>query len=596
MLGHFNDYHGDALMTPCLPQHSSQTEQRRRQLEQARERLEYSYAWPPGVAVPKELHVSEYFSLPYMGKVAELDLILTSNHAAMGVANIDHALEHQKSHQLWSDISHGRFVEHFFHAATKLLDRMPTHAPEQLQHYQRYFARIPAPPLVGFANAHPGNLDQAFAWQRIAGANPMMLQGIDRIPDKFPVTEAIYQRVMGDDDSLAAASVEGRLFLADYVLLDGASGGNTGGRAKFITAPVALFARRRNGALAPVAIQIRQRPDADSPLYTPADGWHWEMAKLFVQIADANMHEAIEHLGLTHMVVQAVAMSAVRQLAPEHPLMVLLGPHFEFTTAINYTAAHNLVAPGGLVDQIMAPPIEAVLGALKAGMDAFVLQDSAPPKALAARRVDNREGLPEFPYRDDALTIWPVIEAFVRDYVDLYYGSDDDVRGDTEVRAWLTEMGAQDGGRLNGIRQVETVDALVELVAIVIFTASCQHAAVNFAQFPFMGWIQNMPGAAWAPPPDRNTPNTREAYQAMLPPWDMTVAAADAVYQLSNVRMNRLGEYPPLHFRDHRVAAPLQKYRSALQAAEAAIVDADRQRLLPYPFLIPSSIPNSIHI
>lgn len=583
-------------MQPCLPQHSSHPDKRLSQLVQARKEHEYSYTWPPEVAAPKALHVSQFFSPGYMVKVAELDITLTANHAAMGIVTIDHALEHEKSHTLWSDISHGRFVEHFFHAATKLIDRMPSAAPEELQHYERYFAHIPAPPLVAYANTHGGLDDAAFAWQRVAGANPMMLQGIAQLPDKFPVSEAIFQQSMGEEDSLAAAGAEGRLFIADYPLLDGASGGDNRGRQKYISAPIALFATTRQGKLLPVAIQLHQQPGPDAPIFTPADGWHWAMAKLFVQIADANMHEAIEHLGLTHMVVQAVAMSAARQLAPEHPLMVLLGPHFEFTTAINYTAAHNLVAPGGLVDQIMAPPIASVLGALKAGMDAFVLQDAAPPKALAARGVDNRQTLPQYPYRDDALTLWPVIERFVRDYIGLYYGGDADVVADTELRAWLAELGAEDGGRLKHIRAVESIDALVELVAIVIFTATCQHAAVNFAQFPFMGWVQNMPGAAWAPPPTRDTPNTREAYQALLPPWDMTVAAADAVYQLSNLRMNWLGQYPPLHFRDHRVAAVLQRFKDGLHAAEAVIVEANRERLLPYPFLVPSTIPNSIHI
>ena len=62
--------------------------------------------------------------------------------------------------------------------------------------------------------------DRAFVAQRVAGCNPVVMERVTTWPQNFPVTEAQYQAVMGEQDSLAAALQEGRLYLADYQILE----------------------------------------------------------------------------------------------------------------------------------------------------------------------------------------------------------------------------------------------------------------------------------------------------------------------------------------------------------------------------------------
>ncbi|WP_233261317.1 lipoxygenase family protein [Vitiosangium sp. GDMCC 1.1324] len=147
-------------------------------------------------------------------------------------------------------------------------------------------------------------------------------------PDsRFPVTEAQFRSVMGEDDSLEVAGKEGRLYLADYQVLEGAQAG-TYPTQKYFTSPLALFAVPKAGSpdrlLRAVAIQCTQQPGASNPIFTPKDGLGWQVARLFVQVADGYYHEMISHLGLTHLLVEAFVMATVRQLVPEHPLNVLL--------------------------------------------------------------------------------------------------------------------------------------------------------------------------------------------------------------------------------------------------------------------------------
>ena len=132
----------------------------------------------------------------------------------------------------------------------------------------------------------------------------------------------------------------------------------------------------------------------------------------------------------------------------------------------------------------------------------------------------------------------------------------------------------------------------------VVFTASAQHAAVNFSQWPFMSVAGNMPGAVWGPPPTADTSDSQAAWLERLPPWDAVMLQGDVAWQLTQVRINTLGWYDRRDFADPAVQPILAAFRDDLERAEATIAarEASGSRLLPYPFLAPSQLPASIHI
>jgi arachidonate 15-lipoxygenase len=57
--------------------------------------------------------------------------------------------------------------------------------------------------------------DAEFAAMRVAGPNPVMIERMKAQDARLPITEDQYQSVMGTQDSLQAAIVDGRLYLAD---------------------------------------------------------------------------------------------------------------------------------------------------------------------------------------------------------------------------------------------------------------------------------------------------------------------------------------------------------------------------------------------
>ena len=87
--------------------------------------------------------------------------------------------------------------------------------------------------------------DAGFARLAVAGPNPLVIQRVvDKLTDKFAVTDSAYQAVMGNDDSLEQAIADSRLYLNDYAVLTKLESGQFP-MAKFASAPLVLFAVKK---------------------------------------------------------------------------------------------------------------------------------------------------------------------------------------------------------------------------------------------------------------------------------------------------------------------------------------------------------------
>lgn len=457
--------------------------------------------------------------------------------------------------------------------------------------------------------------DRAFVAQRVAGPNPLVLEQCQTLPDHFPVTDDQYQAVMGAADSLQRAGQEGRLYITDYAVLNLLEPGTFPDAQKYVYAPLALFAvpAAGSGSLVVVAIQCQQQPGPENPVFTPpsdcspqSEKWAWQMAKTIVQIADGNYHELISHLGRTHLLIEPIVVATYRQLAPNHPLSVLLRPHFEGTLFINNAAISGLINDGGTVDAVMSGTIESSRELSVKAVQGFPygFNDSMLPATLARRGVDNVGQLPDYPYRDDALLVWDAIHNWVEGYLDLYYLSDQDVVEDTELQAWLAELIAKDGGRMADIGEtssaqetpsLQTKAYLTDMVTLIIFTSSAQHAAVNFSQATYMTYVPNLPLAGYRPAPTSTPVNTQD-YFNLLPSLQQAETQMDMTYLLGSLYYTQLGEYGDTYFADSRVQAPLQAFQQRLDDIGIIIDERNSTRPTFYNFLHPHKIPQSINI
>ena len=452
--------------------------------------------------------------------------------------------------------------------------------------YNKLYTTLDAPPVVKVWER-----DDIFAWQAVAGCNPYMLTAFTQPLPHLKLTDAHVAAALGAGVTVASAMGERKLFLVDYAVLDGLPTGTVGGLQKFNFAPLAVYGVK-GGALVPVAIQCTQEP---SPVFTPADGASWRMARTTVMTAEGNYQGIISHFALCHQVMESVILSARRQLAPNHPLRVLLEPHFDNTLITNEIAMSNLIGPDGYMERLQAPTLEASLKLATASIADFRLAASSPLEDATRRGVADTDVLGTYPARDDGLRVWGALEPFVREYVELYYTSDDLVVGDVELQGWLRELGAHDGGRLAGIPAVSTVDALVALLARLLFRCTSYHASINYPSFPLMSYPPNVQVSSFGPGPTGGAADTDAALLAMFPPYSVATEALTLFWEIT-VQLNRLGEYPRGHFSDDRVSPLLESFMERLDAVEAEISAENRSRFFEYPWQLPSRVSRSIHV
>ena len=475
--------------------------------------------------------------------------------------------------------------------------------------YDALFVTIPKPAIA--QHLHDND---AFAYMRVGGPNPMLIAKAATLPPKFPVSNAQYQQAMGSGDSLAEAASSGRLYLLDYEGLGGIA--PAGPVTKPLTgtgyawAPIALFAVPKGGkSLVAVAIQCGQDPSAN-PVFVRVDDatntaayWAWQSAKTAVQVADFNYHEMFVHLGRTHLMSEAFAMATQRQLATAHPLNRLLSPHLEGAMFINEAATLIIMAPLTTGDAILAAPIETLQSACGSDRLAYDFYANMLPNDLRARGVDNTTQLPDYPYRDDALLVWNAIDQWVSDYVAVYYTSDSDVTGDYELKAWANELSVS--GKVKGFTAITTRSQLVSVVTAIIFNASAQHAAVNFPQSDIMTYAPFSAGMSDTPAPTAVAGQSSASWSQMLP---ATLAAQEQIllfHILGGVYYRMLGTYLDNAFPylpvllDPAITSPggpLDRFRSALAAIETTIQQRNLARTQPYETLLPSRIPSSTNI
>jgi arachidonate 15-lipoxygenase len=587
-------------MSAILPQFDPDIEERQALLGRSQSVYRYNHTHVSPLALLDRVPFEQEFSAKWLLHVGKNVSIALANRLELEgekpIAELFRSKVKALEHVI--GLGTGRFMGVVHEIVTEMLrfqgrsSATPNRA-KSMEDFAAMFRCIGLPPVSSTTGQ-----DMAFAHMRVAGPNPVMLTKVDRLDGRIPYGDAQYREAM-PGDSLAASIAEGRLFLADYrelAHIEGAVGFD--GIQKYMYAPLALFAiDRSTKRLHPVAIQCRQTPSEDNPVFTPDDGHNWMIAKTIVEIADGNIHEAVTHLGRTHLLMEPFVISTFRQLAANHPVFLLLLPHFEGTLAINEAAWRHLISDKGAVARLLGGTIEQSRALSADGVRSCHFQDAALPRSLRAQGLDDNVWLADYPYRDDAMLYWDAIARWVLDYLSLYYPSDEEVGRDVELLAWIDEIGDKDGGRIRGFERAPTptIAGLAETLTMIIYTCSVQHAAVNFPQYSLMSYTPRMPLAGYAPAPRTKKGATPEDLLAILPPLDLAELQMELGYILGTVHYTTLGHYRADQFADPRVAVALARFQDELDEIGGIVAERNTTRT-PYQFLVRSGIPQSINI
>ncbi|KAF3653017.1 putative linoleate 9S-lipoxygenase 5 [Capsicum annuum] len=414
--------------------------------------------------------------------------------------------------------------------------------------------------------------DEEFAREMLAGLNPLVICCLK----EFPPTSKLDHKVFGNQNSsitedhlvnkidgltIEQAIKENRLFLLNYhdTLMPYLRCINTTTTKTYATRTFLFL--QGDGTLKPLAIELSlPHPEGDhlgavSKVYTPSQDGHeatvWQLAKAYVAVNDSGYHQLISHWLNTHAVVEPFVIATTRQLSVMHPIYKLLHPHFRDTMFINAFARQTLINACGIVEMTVFPSKYAMEMSAVIYKN-WVFPDQALPTDLIKRGMAVEDAsaphglrllIQDYPFAVDGLEIWSAIKSWVEEYCHFYYESDNVIQGDSELQAWwkeLREVGHGDKKDEPWWPKMQSVQELIDSCTILIWLASALHAAVNFGQYPYAGYLPNRPTLSRRFMPEPGTPefdelktNPDKAFLRTVTPQMQTLLGVSLIEMLS---------------------------------------------------------------
>ncbi|NXA26517.1 LOXE3 isomerase, partial [Ibidorhyncha struthersii] len=211
------------------------------------------------------------------------------------------------------------------------------------------------------------------------------------------------------------------------------------------------------------------------------------------------------------------------------------------------------------------------------------------------------EHVPNYHYRDDGLKLWEAIKSFISGIVDFYYGDDAEVRGDSELQAWVRDIFTNGflGRTSSGVPStLQTVAELSKFLTMVMFTCSVQHAAVNNGQYDLGAFLPNAPSSMRHPPPAQKGKSFLQHFLDTVPEVDTTANILVALILLSSrlKDMRSLGQYPEERFTEAEPRRLIRLFQRQLEEIREPIEERNQWAELRYNYMNPLETENSISI
>ncbi|KAK7831226.1 putative linoleate 9s-lipoxygenase 5 [Quercus suber] len=403
------------------------------------------------------------------------------------------------------------------------------------------FLKFPVPDVIK-GDKSAWRTDEEFGREMLAGVNPVVIRRLE----EFPPTSNLDPGEYGNQNSAITkehieknlnglpvdeAIRNNRLFILDHhdTLMPYLKRINSTTTKTYATRTLLLL--QDNGTLKPLAIELSlphpqgERHGAISKVFIPAEegveGSVWQLAKAYAAVNDSSYHQLISHWLNTHATIEPFVIATNRRLSVLHPVHKLLHPHFRDTMHINALARQILINAGGVLERTVFPAKYAM------ELSSFVYKnwvftEQALPKDLLKRgiavedsscRHDLRLLIEDYPYAVDGLEIWSAIEEWVNEYCSFYYPTDEMVQNDPELQSWWMEIRNKGHGDKKDEPwwpEMKTRTELIQVCTIIIWVASALHAAVNFGQYPYAGYLPNRPTVSRRFMPEPGTPEYAE--------------------------------------------------------------------------------------
>uniref|UniRef100_A0A672LTA9 Zgc:152891 n=1 Tax=Sinocyclocheilus grahami TaxID=75366 RepID=A0A672LTA9_SINGR len=388
--------------------------------------------------------------------------------------------------------------------------------------------------------------DAFFEYQCLNGCNPLCVRQIRNLPPNLSVTSEMVRPFLPEEME------RGQRNILDYEVLDQLPANTVNDKQTYLAASLCLLHYNRQGELKPIAVQLQQAPGPQNP----------------VLVALVVSPSATFPFLRTHLIGEVCCTATLRQLPEIHPLHQLM-PHIRSTLQINIQAFLTRLVQYHC----------CLLETQRLRYSSMCVPDDI--------RVRGLDAIPICYYAQDALGFWDALHRFVAGWIRLYYCNDEDVQHDCELQNWIREIFTQ------GFLGLSAIGSFLCKMHKLIFSCSALHAAVNFSQV-----CSNSPAAMSRPPSQTKGSVSEEDIFSFFPEVNSSCHVLSVLSLLSQPAIDfvPLCHYNEWYFSSGATIKLVEEVRRELKMIAKDIADRNSQLELPYTYLSPDHIENSVTV
>lgn len=219
----------------------------------------------------------------------------------------------------------------------------------------------------------------------------------------------------------------------------------------------------------------------------------WELAQK-IALCGATTHlSLVRHFTGIHLALVAQFAITTRNTLPaQHCVRRLLWPHIWGSQYSNELVTNILMGQGGDFEEIFSFTHTGLCDLFAYSYDHYDIGVLDPSSDAERRGICNGEF--DLPSLENRITHWKVINAHTHRYLALYYDSDQDLRSDAAIKAWLKDLNHFVPGGVGGLLGNKlTIDGMAKLIAAYIYAGTVEHEALGTALWDYQLWTHVQP-------------------------------------------------------------------------------------------------------
>jgi Lipoxygenase len=290
----------------------------------------------------------------------------------------------------------------------------------------------------------------------------------------------------------------GRLYVIDMSILETLEPFTArDGTVRFTPGTITLLVQDPNTKdLTPAAILLSTTDGKPPRVYGKKDqAWLYALQAAKTSITVWGIW--LGHVYHLHIVTAAMQMTMYNHLPPDHRLLPLLEPQSQFLIDFDYVLATALFGKISPPTPISGPP--ALLKLLDTFAKKYAFLGDDPKAQLTSRGLDKADFSKDaewdrYPLVGWLLEIWNITHEYVKAVVDVVYTNNGEVKGDTDLKAWMDACGDPLQSNLKSFPVVKTRDELTYVLTSLLYRVNVHGGGtLTPSVFPGLGFVANFP-------------------------------------------------------------------------------------------------------